>query len=269
MVLVPGGEFFMGSDDGRPDERPTHHVALHAFCIDRFEVTRDAYKACSDRGACKRAGSANRWAGITGAQTRAYDPLCTGPRDDRGAHPINCVDWSLAERYCRSTGGRLPTEAEWEYAARGSDGRRYPWGDDTPSERLLNACGIECVGWGRRHAEVLAPMYQADDGWSATAPVGSFPDGASRWGAMDMAGNVWEWVSDRYGAYHEADSVDPEGPLAGETRVVRGGAWNGTSSDWARPSYRFSLPPETRSHGVGFRCAMSAGEQHRGETRQP
>jgi formylglycine-generating enzyme required for sulfatase activity len=257
MVLVAGGEFFMGSDDGRTDERPAHHVTLHAFCIDRFEVTRDAYKSCSDRGACKRAGTANQWAGIARAEARAYNALCTGPRDDRGTHPINCLEWSQADRYCRATGGRLPTEAEWEYAARGSDGRKYPWGDEAPSARLLNACGSECVAWGRRHGEVFGRMYQAADGWVATAPVGSFPDGASRWGAMDMVGNVWEWVADRYGPYHADDSIAPQGPRRGETRVVRGGSWNGASPDWARPTYRFGLRPDTRSHGVGFRCATS------------
>jgi formylglycine-generating enzyme required for sulfatase activity len=258
MVLVPGGAFFMGSDDGPPAERPAHHVTMHEFCIDALEVTRDRYVACSDAGACKRAGEANRWPDISRADARTYDALCTGPHADLGAHPINCVDWSMAERFCRASGKRLPTEAEWEYAARGSDGRAYPWGDAPPSAALLNACGTECVAWGRRHGTSLEALHLESDGWSATAPVGSFPLGASRWGALDMAGNVLEWVGDRYAPYEAADQDDPTGAERGETRVVRGGAWNASAPTWVRASFRFHVPPDTRSHGIGFRCAAGA-----------
>jgi formylglycine-generating enzyme required for sulfatase activity len=101
-------------------------------------------------------------------------------------------------------------------------------------------------------------MYADDDGWPATAPVGSFPLGASRWGAEDIVGNVWEWVADWYGPYVESDQTDPSGPAEGTTKVIRGGAWNGSSADWVRPSYRFASAVGLRSHGIGFRCAMSA-----------
>jgi formylglycine-generating enzyme required for sulfatase activity len=230
---------------------------LGAFCMDRFEVTADAYRACSDRGDCKRAGTTNKWDGITAADSRAYDPLCTISDPARGKHPVNCVDWQMADRFCKAEGKRLPTEAEWEFAARGSDGRKYPWGDSPPSPKLLNACGKECVGWGRKHAQQLDGMYADDDGFPTTAPVGSFPLGASRWGVEDVVGNVWEWTSDFYGPYAEADVENPTGPQSGATRVIRGGAWNGSQADWVKPTFRFHNAPETRSHGIGFRCAKS------------
>jgi formylglycine-generating enzyme required for sulfatase activity len=255
MVAIPGGRFFMGSDDDLPAEKPAHKVTLRAFCIDIHEVTADAYRACSDRGDCKRAGTTNRWEGITPKEAKAYDPLCTAADPKKGTHPINCVDWMMADRFCRAAGKRLPTEAEWEFAARGSDGRKYPWGDAAPTAKHLNACGAECVLWGKRHGAPQENMYEADDGFATTAPVGSFPLGASPFGVMDVVGNVWEWTADWYGPYASDDQDEPTGPSSGATRVIRGGAWNGAYPDWVRPTFRFHDAPETRSHGVGFRCA--------------
>lgn len=243
----------MGSDDDRPEERPAHHVTMHAFCMDRFEVTTRAYRACSDRGDCLRAPAENRYRGLTAVEARMYDPLCNGAADGRGDHPVNCVDWSMADRYCRAQGKRLPTEAEWERAARGSDGRRYPWGDAPPSAKRLNACGAECEAF--LGAQAAGALHGEDDGFAATAPVGSFPLGASRWGIEDLAGNVWEWVADWYGPYAAEDAIDPRGPSSGRARVIRGGGWNGARADWVRPSFRHAVGPETRSHGIGFRCA--------------
>jgi formylglycine-generating enzyme required for sulfatase activity len=255
MVLVPGGRFFMGSDDDLPDEKPAHHVTVFAFCMDRHEVTASEYKDCSERGDCKRAGTTNKWEGITARDAKIYDPLCNAGADDRGGHPINCVDWAMADRFCKASGKRLPTEAEWEFAARGSDGRKYPWGDAVPSSKHLNACGPECVLWLEKHgAKTDGRLYGDDDGFATTAPVGSFPQGASRWGVEDIVGNVWEWVADHYGPYSGEDAVDPKGPTSGASHVVRGGAWNGAYPDWVRPSYRFHFTADTRSHGVGFRC---------------
>jgi formylglycine-generating enzyme required for sulfatase activity len=223
--------------------------------MDRFEVTTDAYRACSDRGDCKRAGLTNRWEAITPAEARIYDPLCNANDASHGKHPINCVDWNMADRFCRAEGKRLPTEAEWEFAARSSDGRKYPWGDAQPSAKLLNACGAECVAWGKKHGTQLDGMFGESDAWATTAPVGSFPLGSSRWGVEDMVGNVWEWVADYYAPYTDTDLVDPSGPSTGTTRAMRGGAWNGAYPDWVRPTFRFHDVSETRSHGVGFRCA--------------
>jgi formylglycine-generating enzyme required for sulfatase activity/serine/threonine protein kinase len=259
MALVPGGRFFMGSDEDLPAERPAHKVTLRAYCMDVHEVTTDAYRACSDRGDCKRAGITNKWADITAKDARTYDPLCNAGAPDapHGSHPINCVDWTMAERYCKAEGKRLPTEAEWEFAARGSDGRKYPWGDAAPSVKHLNACGAECTAWGKKHGTVLDGLFVESDAWAATSPVGSFPLGASRWGIEDLVGNVWEWVADYYGPYGEADQDDPSGPASGATRGMRGGAWNGAYADWVRPSFRFHGAESTRSHGVGFRCATN------------
>jgi serine/threonine-protein kinase len=273
MLPIPGGKFFMGSDDpdSLPFERPAHKVVLAPYCIDRFEVTVEKYLACTARGACPRPGLVNEgWdAEITRAQHAAYDPVCNAVDPEaRHDHPINCVDWSMADMYCHAGGGRLPTEAEWEFAARGPDGRKYPWGDDEPTAKLLNACGPECAAWGKQHgvaAETSPPMYRVDDGFATTAPVGSFPAGKSRYGVEDVVGNVWEWVGDWYAEYPAADATgaaarewtDPKGPDTGDRRVVRGGGWNGTRAAWVRPTFRFREKPTMKSHGFGFRCARS------------
>jgi eukaryotic-like serine/threonine-protein kinase len=259
MAIIPGGRFFMGSDDDQPAERPAHHVTLNSYCIDALEVTVDDYKACAERGDCRRASTTNEWGGVSASDHKNFDGLCNIRDAGRGRHPINCVDWDMATQYCAARGARLPTEAEWEFAARGSDGRRYPWGDEAPSPHLLNACGKECLDWGKRNHVDEAAMYAAGDGWATTAPVGSFPDGKSKYGVQDLIGNVWEWVSDYFGPY-EADARDnPHGPPAGRERVIRGGAWNGAYADWMRPTFRYHDPPETKSYGIGFRCAAAQG----------
>ena len=265
MLEVAAGDYFMGSDDPKTnkDERPAHPVKLGRYCLDEFEVTAREYKACSDGGHCKRLVATNEWEGITARQRKLYDPICTG--NDYAAfadHPINCVDFEAAETFCREVrGGRLPTEAEWEYAARGSDGRVYPWGDAPPAPGLLNACGSECVAWGRKNPDPdgpLAAMFKSDDGFAHTSPAGSFPRGQTSHGMKDMVGNVWEWVSDYYGPYSAGAKVsDPKGPEKGDERVIRGGAWNGGDPAWLRPSFRFSAAPTMKSHGIGFRCAKS------------
>jgi formylglycine-generating enzyme required for sulfatase activity len=243
MVPVPAGTFRMGSPEGvgDDDEHPAHDVTLSAYCIDKTEVTVKAYAACVADGRCVSAHV-------------EVSPFCN--RDDRPDHPITCVDWNQATTYCAWMGKRLPTEAEWEYAARGSDGRAYPWGNDAPSAKRLNACGSECVAMGRRvlgrdwHA-----MYDASDGWETTAPVGSFPAGASPFGALDMAGNVWEWTSDWYGDYEAAAATNPRGPNAGSARVNRGDGWHGHLASNVRAAIRSANTPELRSNSMGFRCA--------------
>jgi formylglycine-generating enzyme required for sulfatase activity/serine/threonine protein kinase len=267
MKLIPGGEFFMGSDekDAEPNEKPPHKVKLAAYCLDELEVSVAKYKACSDRGACLRAAKENEWDGITALQHKIYDPLCniTDPVG-RAQHPINCVNWEQARKYCEAQDGRLPTEAEWEFAARGSDGRIYPWGDDKPSAQLLNACGKECVAWMKKNPDPdqpIAAMFSEDDGFPTTAPVGSFPKGKSSWGIQDIVGNVWEWVADWYAPYEPSSAStvtpNPSGPAAGSERIIRGGAWNGAQPSWVRPAWRFHAIPTNRTHGTGFRCAKS------------
>lgn len=252
----------MGSDAKTDEERerPAHQVTLSPYCIDATEVTVAQYKECSDRGECKRAPRENEWPGITAAERKIYDPLCNVREPEaRAQHPINCVDWELARAFCAAGGKRLPTEAEWEFATRGSDGRTYPWGDDPPkSGGHLNACGTECVAWGKKHPDPKNPlvaMYASDDGFPTTAPIGSFPKGDSPFGLHDVVGNVWEWTSDWFGPYGRGPESDPKGPATGTLRVMRGGAWNGSDPAWVRPTFRFMAPPELRSHGIGFRCA--------------
>jgi formylglycine-generating enzyme required for sulfatase activity len=258
MVAVPGGRFLMGNDAASPAERPAHVVSLSPYCIDVNEVTTADYRSCGDEGACKRAGASNEWRGVTDADHRSLDGACNA-RDPvgRAAHPINCIDWDMAARFCATRGKRLPTEAEWELAARGDDARAYPWGNDEPAPELLNACGHECSDWARRNRVDTWPMYSGDDGWATTAPVGSYPRGASPYGLNDTAGNVWEWVADWYGPYASAEATAPIGPPTGTTRVLRGGAWNGAYPAWVRTTFRYDDAPDKRSAAIGFRCASS------------
>ncbi|MFO0676027.1 MAG: bifunctional serine/threonine-protein kinase/formylglycine-generating enzyme family protein [Polyangiaceae bacterium] len=261
MIKIPGGKFFMGAreDDKAAiaSERPAHQVTLMPYCIDRFEVTTKDYKKAADTGGVQRAYTTNEFAGITAEDHRIYDPLCNFRAvEERGNHPINCVDYPMAVDYCRDQKKRLPTEAEWEFAARGPDGRTYPWGDEEPTGSFLNACGSECVAWAKANrAPGIMPLYKSDDGWATTAPVGSFRGGASRYGVEDVVGNVWEWVADWYGEYAPEPIMNPKGPTEGTDRVIRGGAWNGGYASWLRPSFRFKNRPDRRSHGIGFRCA--------------
>jgi formylglycine-generating enzyme required for sulfatase activity len=133
----------------------------------------------------------------------------------------------------------------------------YPWGDEPPTSEHLNACGSECVAWGKRERAPLEPLYAADDGFATTAPVGKFAKGRSRFGPYDVVGNVWEWVADYYGDYENRDQSNPPGPASGEKRVIRGGGWNGSYATWLRPSFRYAQDPAAKSHGIGFRCARS------------
>jgi formylglycine-generating enzyme required for sulfatase activity len=256
MVYVPGGQFFMGSDDDLPQEKPAHNVKLAPYCIDIYETTTEAYLKCSDNGKCKRASKVNDWEGIKSHDHDVFDPLCNvRAPSDRGKHPINCVEWEMASTYCSAEEGRLPSEAEWEFAARSADGRRYPWGDEDPTGERLNACGTECVAWGKKNRVEVAAMYSSDDGFPNTAPVGSFPAGKSRFGLQDVVGNVWEWVADWSAPYAATAQVDPKGPDTGTAKVIRGGAWNGSVPAWVRPTFRYQNDPKTKSYGVGFRCA--------------
>jgi formylglycine-generating enzyme required for sulfatase activity len=257
MVAVPGGVFQMGSPEGAgdPDERPQRAVTLSEYCIDRTEVTVAGYAACAAAGACRPPPRTVHWTSYSPDNALRYGRWCNG--DDRPDHPINCVDWEMASAYCAWRDRRLPTEAEWEYAARGGDDRLYPWGNELPSALRLDLCGRECAAAAKRELdEVWVPMYDADDGWPATAPVGSYPAGASRFGALDMAGNVWEWTADWYGPYAAGPETDPHGPAAGTSRVSRGGGWATRGPSKARAADRNWIDPQIRDCDLGFRCAL-------------
>ncbi|MEO8900213.1 MAG: bifunctional serine/threonine-protein kinase/formylglycine-generating enzyme family protein [Polyangiaceae bacterium] len=253
---IPAGQFFMGSEEkNAPDnEKPAHNVTLDSFCMDLHEVTAGQYKACSDVGKCKRAPQAVEWPKISDSERRLYSPLCTIDDPSKLNHPINCVTWEMADNFCQANGKRLPTEAEWEFATRGPDGRIYPWDDEAPTPEHLNACGTECSAWGKKNNVSLTALYNGDDGYVATAPVGSFPKGRSRFGPYDVVGNVWEWTSTWLGPYSAEKSTNPKGPASGERRVIRGGAFNGGYESWLHPSFRYGQVPDAQSHGIGFRC---------------
>ncbi len=218
---------------------------LRAFCIDRMEVTVDAYRPCVEAQVCRPAGQRTEGPTVAQEARDVIDPLCTARAPEaRAKHPVNCVDWDLAVDFCKARGKRLPTEGEWVRAAFGASGAtaRAPWGAAAPTARLLNGCGDECVDWGKKsHVDVKA-LYEGDDGFPTTAPVGSFPAGASPGGALDMFGNVAEWVD---------DAGD-----AGEMRVARGGGWMIGALDVA--STRAVEVASRRSVLIGFRCASAS-----------
>ncbi len=267
MVRIEAGSMFMGStdDDLDDDVRPPHKVKVAAFCLDKTEVTTRDYDRCANDGHCLRPQPKVSFPNAKPAEIEALSPLCNHGQADKASHPMNCVTWDMAKQFCEGEGGRLagggarlPTEAEWEFAARGSGQRVYPWGDEPPGPTRLNACGSECAAWLKSAGlESYGQMFEADDGHAATAPVGSFPAGASTAGVLDLAGNVWEWTADWYGPYGSDAAENPTGPDSGTDRVVRGGGFNGLRPAWAKPAYRWHTTPETSSHGIGFRCAKS------------
>jgi len=210
-VVVPAGSFVFGSTRGDDDERPSRRRTLPAFAIDRTEVTRGDYARCVAARRCKSPPQAPEKADADG------DRL-----------PATGVSWRDAQAYCAFAGGRLPTEAEWEKAARGEDGREYPWGNDAACDR---------ANWGNFDGE--GPCADVNPG--RPVAVGQYPTGASPYGVLDLAGNVWEWVADRY-------DQDPA------RRVVRGGS---CCSFFVGPraANRNAWDPEHRDGDLGFRCA--------------
>lgn len=246
IVLVPAGEFTMGSD---PDtdpyiwgaESPQHAVNLDEFWIYRTEVTNAMYQACVEAKACPRPDY------TTGVTTEDYygNPAYA-------SYPVIFVTYTHALSYCKWAGGKLPTEAQWEKAARGSDGRLFPWGNETPTSERANLCDSQCAGGTERVASI-------NDGYPGPAPVGSFPQGASPYGALDMAGNVWEWVFDWFhlAYYGSSPYENPLGPASGTTRVFRGGGWNNEISG-IRTVVRSSLTPSKSLNGLGFRCVVES-----------
>ncbi|APR80369.1 Serine/threonine kinase [Minicystis rosea] len=266
MVLVPGGKFFMGSDEPQFKLwQPSHKVTLDTFCIDVNEVTAGDYKACSDVGECKRAPAVPEYPKLPNESDKDHEKsietsteLCNIGKEGREKHPINCVSWDLADAYCKVQKKRLPTEAEWEYAARGSDGRKFPWGDDPGSKEHMNACGLECNKWEVAHGLKPTPrMYEYDDGFFGTAPVGSFPKGRTKFGADDFIGNVWEWTADWFETYKADEQVNPKGAPAGERKAIRGGGFNGGVALWLNPAFRYHQLATASAPAIGFRCALT------------
>jgi sulfatase modifying factor 1 len=231
MVRVPGGSFQMGAKSGEAAEGPPHSVTLPTFWIDRNEVTNRQYKRFVDATNRPVPYVAEAW-----AAPHNWDRAARTYPEGQGDMPVVLVSWDDAAAYARWAGKRLPTEAEWEYAARGSKATAYPWGDEWDSARCNSL---------------------ASDPFDETpAPVGSFPRGASWCGALDMAGNVWEWVADWFAAdyYAASPASSPAGPATGRYRCMRGGSW-GSPSELCRSYSRGFRPPYARSDAAGFRCA--------------
>jgi len=252
MVLIPAGSFDMGSDaaeglaecqklyepftentcdrDWFTDEEPIHTVTLEEYYMDQYEVTNAAYEKCVDAGVCDPAG------GSYYTDSEYAD------------HPVVNVSWSDAETYCAWRGARLPTEAEWEKAARGGiDGLNYPWGDEFATGQA-NFCDSNC-SYDWKNTDI-------DDGYAQTSPVGEYePNG---YGVYDMAGNIWEWVEDWYdsGYYAVSPTENPTGPESGDYRVLRGGSWS-HNGYYLRVANRANVVPSLRNFIIGFRCARS------------
>ena len=239
MVYVPGGEFRMGTTGSL--DAPVHSVALDSFWIDQTEVTNAQYGRCVAARTCS-APTTCSWGEPTYVDSAKAD------------HPVICVTWQAARIYCEWAGGRLPTEAEWEYAARGPDASIYPWGDEFDGTRV-NSCDINCP-----HDDQKVTDY--DDGHAQTAPVGSYPSGAGWCGALDMAGNVWEWVADWHGPYPLARQTNPTGPESGSERLLRGGSWyDHNEYGFLQASSRHPYDPRAYDYLIGFRCVVPAGER--------
>ena len=226
MVEIPAGEFAMGSDGGQAleDERPMHRVWIGSFSMDLHEVTTAQY--------------ASFLAATSRLAPWQWNTVDLSQHSDR---PVIGVDWSDADAYCRWKGKRLPTEAEWEKSARGTDGRLYPWGNWVPNKDLANFAS----GARFSYSQVLMPVQ-------------SYERGKSPYGLYHMAGNVWEWVQDWYNTnyYEVSPEQNPQGPEQGQFKVLRGGSWSDLPK-YLRPSGSFKLPPETPNSYVGFRCANS------------
>jgi formylglycine-generating enzyme required for sulfatase activity len=240
MVYIPAGSFEMGCAQGHNggvpctavtvnNELPVHTVYVSAFAIDRTEVSNGQYAQCVAAGRCK---APPYWR----SKTRLF--YYGNPLYDN--YPVIYVDWNLAYAYCNWVGKRLPTEAEWEKTARGADRlRAFPWGDKAPDCSLANF---------RTDTTYCTPD---------TVPVDSYPEGASVYGALGMAGGVWEWVNDWYGAdyYSVSPEINPTGPITGTQRVVRGGSWDAFPYD-LRVANRGRARPINQNPNLGFRCAL-------------
>lgn len=235
MVLVPAGPFTMGSDEGLPNERPVHTVALDAYYIDQYEVTLSRYRRFLEEAKQESPPTWDDEAAVT-----------------VGDRPAIGMRWGAAAAYCQWAGKRLPTEAEWEKAARGIDGRRYPWGEMQPFIDIANYNR----GLWVSEAITLAPVTSGLEGMSVRH--GLKEGGKSPFGLSHMAGNAAEWVADWYGRdyYQKSPAQNPTGPATGEKRVIRGGSWADLPVA-LRVTARLSAEPDFEDRTIGFRCAMN------------
>jgi serine/threonine-protein kinase len=261
MLEIPSGDFLMGSIDGKDSEDafPQHTVHLDTFLIDQTEVTnamfsdfvqKTGYVTGPEQSGAAYILTSSGWQNVIGADWKHPQ----GPDssiEGLDNHPVVQISWDDASAYCTWAGKRLPTEAEWEKAARGIDGQAYPWGNEPPDGNLVNfADSSTTFDWSNK---------DTSDGYEFTAPVGSYPAGGSPFGVLDMSGNVWEWTADWYASdyYTTGQATNPTGPVSGDRHVIRGGSWSDEEIN-LRSDYRCSYCPSFPiSSIVGFRCAMS------------
>ena len=237
MIAVPAGPFTMGSDDGPADERPAHRVMVAAFLIDRYPVTNAGYAEFLNFAGTHNARG-ERLFDFDDSDARVHragNKWAAHPGHEK--HPVVEVTWAGARDYCAWLGKRLPTEAEWEKAARGADARRYPWGDALPD---------------RKRAQFAAR-------YNEMAPVDAFAAGASAYGAQDMAGNAWEWVASAYRPYPYDANDGREDLKAGPVRGTRGGGHDSPASEitTTQRGRTLSRNPASGHHNIGFRCAKT------------
>lgn len=272
MIYIPAGEFTMGTSEAELDrllaensdwnrdwfidELPQHMVYLDDYYIDKTEVNQAQYTRCVADGACQPVNWVDCW------RPEGYDlQMDKFTADDQ---PVICVDWNQAQDYCEWTDRRLPSEAEWEKAARGTDGRIYPWGNEFDCRKGNFDDETELN-------EYMIPGGAGCDGYDRTAPVGSFEAGASPYGALDMGGNVLEWTTDYIETdyYAKSPQSNPQGPSSGELRVTRGGSWNNNLINRFRAADRSASSPSDKIVSLGFRCAASGAEKSKEITPKP
>ena len=241
MIFIPEGSFTMGfeiendNEWGDMDEEPVHQVALSSYWIDKYEVTSSSFANFLN----ENKNEAHRFIEITPSVTVKFENNVYKPRKGLENYPVNRVSWFGADAYCKWKGKRLPTEAEWEKAARGTDQRIFPWGNEFPD-----------------NSRVTFRRKFSKKGFKVMEPVDGMKDGISPFGVHQMAGNVWEWVSDWFDSsvYQDEKRIDPKGPESGISKVLRGGNWY-YKAYYMRTTYRFNERPETFKVWQGFRCA--------------
>ncbi len=236
-VLVPGMPEFVGNSRGQ-------RVKLKAFCMDRSEVTVAKYAACVSSGDCTPAAKTAFSQGAAQSDLAFGSKFCNGDKQSFASHPVNCIDWSQASAYCKTLGRRLPSADQWFWAAggRGQD-RKFPWGNNPPEAKRLNACGSECVDLMKKEGKTGKPLFGESDAFATTAPVGSFAGGDSRDGIHDLAGNVMEWTSTKQ---------DDLGYL------LKGGGWQADEAAAVAAAWAGAAPASSRDSDAGFRCVADA-----------
>lgn len=261
MVLIPAGSFLMGSDDGETNERPVHRVHLDTFYLDKYQVTVAKFKAFAEATGYKTDAEKEGWSyAWTGKRWEKKERIFWR-RNAKGEiiepeemdHPVIHVSWNDANTYAQWAGKRLPTEAEWEYAARcGKKGYKYSWGDGVPAGKTGGNIADESLKRVFKDWEIWDGF---DDGFVFTAPVGAFEP--NEFGLYDMTGNVWEWCQDWYDGnyYKDSPARNPVGPTKGSLRVLRGSSWYSNPS-LVRCAMREGDNSVYRSSYIGFRCAQ-------------